>query len=57
MKPLLCLLCTVALAAPLAAEPMNRVERERALSELYVSRKLFLDSVADESTAIRGRRR
>jgi DinB family protein len=50
-KPALCCLFLLCMFAPAFAEPLKQGERDRALSELYASRKLFLDSVAGLSDA------
>jgi hypothetical protein len=46
MKKIACLLVSLASLGPVFAEPIPQGDRDRALSELYVSRKQFLDSVA-----------
>jgi len=45
------LLACLALPAFLAAAPLTQGERDRAMSELHATRKLFLDSIADLSPA------
>ena len=42
----MCLLLALACLVPGLAEPLTQGERDRALSELYATRKQFLDSVA-----------
>jgi hypothetical protein len=42
---------TIALAASALAGPLNESDRERVLSELQTSRKMFLDSIANLSPA------
>jgi hypothetical protein len=51
MKTTLCLLLSLASLTPAFAEPLTQGERDRALSELYATRKQFLDSVAGLSDA------
>ena len=46
MKTILCLLVWLAAVAPASPQALTQGERDRALSELYASRKMFLDSVA-----------
>lgn len=48
-RPLLFVLGAAALAA--AAEPITRGERDRAMSELHATRKMFLDSIEGLSRA------
>jgi len=51
MKKLLLVLSLGALAVPASPQALTQVERERAMSELHATRKLFLDSVAGLSEA------
>lgn len=44
-------LCWFVAAAVLAAAPLTRGERDRAMSHLHATRKMFLDAVADLSEA------
>jgi hypothetical protein len=46
MRLTFCLLAGMLSAAPAFAESLKQGERDRALSELYVGRKQFLDSIA-----------
>ena len=45
------LLIVLAAAATLAAEPLTKSERDRGMSELHATRKMFLDAVAGLSEA------
>ena len=40
------LVCLLALMAPALTAPLTRGERDRAMSELHATRRLFLDSIA-----------
>ena len=51
MKMILCLALSLIATTAGFAQPLTQGERDRALSELYVSRKQFLDSVAGLSEA------
>jgi DinB superfamily len=46
MRLTICVLAALLLAAPVLAQSLKQGERDRALSELYVGRKQFLDSIA-----------
>jgi hypothetical protein len=46
MKTTVCLLAALVATAPGLAAALTQSERDRALSELYASRKQFLDSIA-----------
>jgi len=46
MRITCCLLSALVAVAPVFAEGLTQGERDRALSELYASRKQFLDSIA-----------
>jgi hypothetical protein len=46
MKTMFCVLAALVSLAPGFAEGLTQSERDRALSELYASRKQFLDSIA-----------
>jgi hypothetical protein len=46
MKWTFCLLAVLASLTPACAQSLTQSERDRALSELYVGRKQFLDSIA-----------
>jgi hypothetical protein len=51
MKMILCLLLPLVSMAPGFAQTLTQGDRDRALSELYASRKQFLDSVAGLTAA------
>ncbi len=51
MKKLLVLISLVSAAAPAFSQTLTKEERERGMSELHATRKLFLDSVAGLSEA------
>jgi len=51
MKMIFCLLPALISIMPGFAQPLTQGERDRALSELYASRKMFLDSIAGLTTA------
>lgn len=51
MNKLFLWLALAALAAPASPQGLTKEERERAMSELHATRKLFLDSVAGLSPA------
>jgi len=51
MKNLFLLLSLAALAAPASPQALTQVERERGMSELHATRKVFLDSLAGLSEA------
>jgi uncharacterized damage-inducible protein DinB len=51
MKTIACVLLSALTFGAAFAEPLTQGERDRALSELYASRKQFLDSIAGLSEA------
>ena len=51
MKKLFLLLALASFAVPASPQTLTQVERERAMSELHATRKLFLDSIAGLSEA------
>ena len=51
MRKLFLWLSLATLAMPALPQSLTKEERERAMSELHATRKLFLDSVADLSEA------
>jgi type II secretory pathway pseudopilin PulG len=51
MTKMLSLLLLATLAAPALPQSLTKEERERAMSELHATRKLFLDSLAGLSEA------
>ena len=51
MKKVFLLLSLATLAVPASPQALTKEERERGMSELHATRKLFLDSVAGLSEA------